>query len=133
MPLNMLDTNGEGCRRKQARPYLDDQRHKWKINPTLSNDLKKAGVLRNKHIPSQYFVSDVKQRVALLQGLMDTDGTISESGQCEFTQMSGQLASDVKRLLNSLGVHCKPVKSDARIDGVSVGEKQDCCSSHLLG
>jgi len=91
--------------------------------PTLSNDLKNAGVLRNKHIPSQYFVSDVKQRVALLQGLMDTDGTISESGQCEFTQMSGQLASDVKRLLNSLGVHFKPIKCDARVDGVSVGEK----------
>ena len=104
--------------------------HIWTIsvtngkgNPTLTNDLKKAGVLRNKHIPSQYFIADVKQRIALLQGLMDTDGTISESGQCEFTQMSGQLADDVKKLLNSLGVHCKPIKCDARIDGISVGEK----------
>jgi len=125
--INAIEYAGYKWRRVSLGNKPD---HVWTISvtngrskPTLSNDLKKAGVLRNKHIPSQYFVSDVKQRVALLQGLMDTDGTISESGQCEFTQMSGQLADDVKKLLNSLGVHCKPIKCDARIDGVSVGEK----------
>ena len=30
-----------------------------------------------KHIPKEYFIAPLKDRIALLQGLMDTDGTVS--------------------------------------------------------
>lgn len=83
-----------------------------------------AGVLGNKHIPEIYFTASVEQRIALLQGLMDTDGTISKAGQCEFTQKKGRLATDVKRLLASLGIYAKCKTSDMKIDGRIVGEKQ---------
>ena len=31
----------------------------------------------NKHIPEEYFISSYNQRLSLLRGLMDSDGTIS--------------------------------------------------------
>jgi len=82
------------------------------------------GVLGNKHIPEVYFTASVEQRIALLQGLMDTDGTISKEGQCEFTQKKGRLATDVKRLLASIGIYSKCKTSDMKLDGKIVGERQ---------
>src|SRR5690606_30976253 len=53
--------------------------------------LRRAGLLRNKHIPAAYLRASVEQRLALLQGLMDTDGTCCRSGACEFTTTSPAL------------------------------------------
>lgn len=69
----------------------------------LLYELRKLGVLNNKHIPRIYLQASVKQRQALLQGLMDTDGTCSPGGQCGFIQNAGQLADDVIELVRSLG------------------------------
>src|SRR3990167_1648859 len=41
----------------------------------LLTQLRSVGVLKNKHIPAQYLRASLGQRLALLQGLMDTDGT----------------------------------------------------------
>ncbi|HEX9088723.1 MAG TPA: hypothetical protein VF867_14490, partial [Arthrobacter sp.] len=49
----------------------------------LSKDLRTAGVLGNKHIPAIYLRASYAQRLALLQGLMDTDGTINANGSSE--------------------------------------------------
>jgi len=81
-------------------------------------------VLGNKHIPEIYFTASVEQRIELLQGLMDTDGSISKAGQCEFTQKKGRLATDVKRLLASLGIYAKCKTSDMKLNGKIVGERQ---------
>lgn len=56
-----------------------------------------------KFIPHEYFVGSVGQRLALLQGLMDTDGTVSENGQLSFTSSSHQLCDDLACLVRSLG------------------------------
>jgi len=85
--------------------------------------LREAGVLNNKHIPEAYFHASIEQRMALLSGLMDTDGTVCQKGQCEFTQKSGQLVEDVARLLNSLGVACSVRYSRMMLNGRDVGEK----------
>ena len=85
--------------------------------------LREAGVLKNKHIPEAYFHASIEQRMALLSGLMDTDGTVCLKGQCEFTQKSGQLVRDVARLLNSLGVACSVRYSKMMLNGRDVGEK----------
>lgn len=57
-----------------------------------------------KHIPEEYFYSSVEQRKELLKGLMDTDGTVSKAGQCEFVQKEKRLTDDLSRLLSSLGI-----------------------------
>src|SRR5207253_2085208 len=50
-------------------------------------------LIGNKHIPEQYLHSSEDQRKALLQGLMDTDGTISPAGYAEFCSTNRALAS----------------------------------------
>jgi hypothetical protein len=56
----------------------------------------------HKRIPKEYLRSCVEDRVALLQGLMDTDGT-SSGNRVRFSTTSPQLAEDVKELVQSLG------------------------------
>lgn len=56
-----------------------------------------------KHIPEMYFEASYEQRLALLRGLMDTDGCHHSGGFCIFTQKEGQLCDDVIRLAKSLG------------------------------
>lgn len=71
----------------------------------LSRRLRKLGLLRNKHIPTIYFTASYEQRLALLQGLMDTDGNMSKSygNGATFVQKKKQLSYDVLALINSLG------------------------------
>jgi hypothetical protein len=58
----------------------------------------------HKHIPTMYKTADINQRLALLQGLMDTDGDISLDGYAViFNTSSFQLAQDTQELVESLG------------------------------
>lgn len=67
--------------------------------------LRAAGVLRNKHIPDDYLYGSIEQRLALLQGLMDTDGSVKKtSGTCEFYSSDEALARQVRSLVASLGM-----------------------------
>ena len=56
-----------------------------------------------KFIPEEYFYGSVEQRLALLQGLMDTDGTVTKSGRTSFCSVSPWLLKDVMHLARSLG------------------------------
>ncbi len=55
-----------------------------------------------KSIPPQYLYATVAERIGLLQGLMDSDGTCCH-GQNVFTTVSAQLADDMEQLVRSLG------------------------------
>ncbi len=68
--------------------------------------LGKQGSL-DKSIPKKYLYSSVTQRLDLLKGLMDTDGTIGKCSSVEFYSISKQLAEDVRFLVNSLGGKAK--------------------------
>lgn len=57
---------------------------------------------KTKYIPSKYKFSSKSDRFAVLQGLMDTDGSAS-GGVASFHTSSGKLAQDVKFLVQSLG------------------------------
>lgn len=70
----------------------------------LSPRLREAGVLNNKHIPEIYQMASVEQRLALLQGLMDTDGNARDNGGCRFVNTNVRLIEGIRRLLWSLGV-----------------------------
>ena len=68
--------------------------------------IKELGLFDNKHIPDIYLRSSRSQRLALLQGLMDTDGHASVS-DVEFTSTNEKLAYGFLELARSLGQ--KPV------------------------
>lgn len=57
----------------------------------------------NKYIHHDYLYNSLENRIALLNGLMDTDGTCSKKGYCSYSTKSKQLAEDVKQLVLSLG------------------------------
>jgi ATP-dependent DNA helicase RecG len=60
---------------------------------------------RDKHVPPAYLVAPVKVRHAILQGLLDTDGTVDRQrgSTVTFLSASRQLADDVQWLTHSLG------------------------------
>ena len=57
----------------------------------------------NKKIPEGLLYGSVEDRVAVLRGLMDTDGTISENGAYSFSSTSEGLARGVHHIVKSLG------------------------------
>jgi len=56
-----------------------------------------------KHIPEKYKYGSVDQRIALLQGLMDGDGTVSKEGAISYCTTSFSLIKDFCELVYSLG------------------------------
>ena len=67
------------------------------------SQLRDMGLSGNKHIPKEYLRSSYKQRLSLLQGLMDTDGTVDERGHCSFTNIKLALIENFEELAGSLG------------------------------
>ncbi|WP_237205095.1 replicative DNA helicase [Rothia nasimurium] len=68
-----------------------------------AKSLRTLGVLNNKHIPMQYLRASEAQRRALLAGLLDSDGTVTNAGCIQFTVTNRQLAYDTQELALSLG------------------------------
>jgi len=72
----------------------------------LLHALDALGVLGAKRIPDEYLRSSHEQRLDLLRGLMDTDGTVGHVGKetCEFSSKWEALARQVAELARSLGI-----------------------------
>lgn len=66
--------------------------------------LKVLGVLNNKHIPCEYLTASREDRLALLAGLLDTDGSLDKT-TIEITQKRKVLAEGIVYLSKSLGLH----------------------------
>ena len=71
---------------------------------TILKDLNLMGrTAHHKFVPSMYLTSSPEERLAILRGLMDTDGNAGKDGTNEFVSASLQLADDVAFLVRSLG------------------------------
>lgn len=94
------------------------------VLPSFHLALKGLGVLGNKHIPQSYLRGSKAQRLALLQGLMDTDGYIESGGKrCEFSVISEPLARGVFELVVSLGFKCRFATGRATLQGKDCGPR----------
>jgi len=71
-------------------------------NPWLAL-LRSLGVFKNKHIPRDYMTSSRGQRLELLAGLLDTDGSASCSGAYDLVQKRKSLSEQIMTLVRSLG------------------------------
>jgi hypothetical protein len=86
--------------------------------------LRRLGVSRNKHIPAKYLRASRDQRLAILQGILDTDGTVATtSGSVEFCNTNKQLVYDVAELICSLGWKACPREGRAVLNGRDCGPK----------
>lgn len=74
----------------------------FSINPyTLGTTLEDS---RSMFIPQEYFMGSIEQRLDLLNGLLDANGSVNEeTGQIDFYTVSEQLKEDVIKLSLSLG------------------------------
>jgi hypothetical protein len=89
----------------------------------LKLKLVKLDLMKNKHIPQAYLRSSIEQRIALLQGLMDTDGTCDSRGQCEIQLTNRGLIEGVYELICSLGIKVQMRTGRSNLYGKDCGEK----------
>jgi replicative DNA helicase len=89
----------------------------------LRTDLREIGVFNNKHVPDDYLWASKEQRLALLQGLMDSDGFVSSTGQIDFVNTNERIANAVAFLVRSLGRKCTISKGNAVLYGRITGPK----------
>ena len=89
----------------------------------LVTKLKSVGVFGNKHIPEDYLNTSIDQRVALLQGLMDTDGTVTKLGYPEIQLTKKKLINGIIELLISLGIKATVRTGRAKLYGKDCGAK----------
>lgn len=83
------------CKRRSRGNDIHDSLINLKLHGTKSN---------TKFIPTCYMEGTSKsQKLALLSGLMDTDGTVGKTKGVSYCSVSKQLAEDVQYLIRSLG------------------------------
>jgi hypothetical protein len=108
------------CARQDPRSQAVD----ISISGGLAKQLAELGLLGDKHVPAIYLRGSAEQRLALLRGLMDADGTIWQrrgtSGRVRFFNTSGRLARAVAELARSLGEQVLEVEYDGRGYGKTV-------------
>jgi len=79
----------------------------------MLNELKRLNVFKNKHIPKEYLIDSRKNRLEILAGLIDTDGSLDKRNighkrNCyiyEITQKRKELAGQIQFLALSLGFY----------------------------
>lgn len=124
--IDRIRAMGYSIHKRAGRPYT------WAITTgskglyadqnSFYKKLQRLNLLGNKHIPAAYMNASESQRLELLQGLMDTDGTISKGqGQCSFCQKERSMAMQVYQLAASLGM--RP----------TLGEKRATCNGKDCG
>lgn len=95
----------------------------------MSEEIKELGLFgrrsHEKHIPSNYLYSSVEDRLELLRGLCDTDGSVSKGEFIDYSTASEQLANDIVFLARSLGGRATFRKSGLHYT-TKAGEKVEC-------
>ena len=70
---------------------------------TMRKAIRECDVYCNKHIPEIYLKNSIENRKELLRGLMDTDGSLSNTS-CTFYNTNEELVSNFRILLHELGI-----------------------------
>ena len=91
--------------------------------PRFLTRLRELGVKGNKHVPTLYLRSGNEQRLALLQGLMDSDGHIDARGLAEYISKSHRLALGVLELALTLGQKAVLGQGVATLNGRVISDK----------
>lgn len=112
--ISLRRANDEAC----LRGHVSDRRaingscvecekttDRTRTNADLSWKLAELGVKRNKHIPDAYLFASVEQRIELVRGLMDTDGSWNSTrNRAVFVNTNTRIVETLFEVLTSLGV-----------------------------
>ena len=81
--------------------YKHDSRNNKNVFLQVLKDL---NMLNNKHIPNIYKINSRENRLKLLAGIIDSDGSYSSKGKCyDITQKNKVLSDDILFIARSLG------------------------------
>lgn len=92
-----IECVGKGSFRSCLTSHINGKRNKF-------TELLREVIGDNKHIPEVYLLSSRSQRLELLAGLIDTDGSKHREGLA-YSTVNEDLAFAVKRLCDGLGYH----------------------------
>ena len=91
----------------------------------FSADLASLGVRDNKHIPEQYLRASRQDRLLLLAGLIDTDGSYNpKTGRYRFSNTNEMLVKGTLDLVNGLGFRGRVTYDPPRMSSSGVQGKQ---------
>ena len=116
--------------RKDYQNTYSSSKYANKVNPVYE-ELKKLNLnvsSKYKYIPDEYKYSSKEQRLDLVKGLMDTDGTISMDGAMSFGNVSYQLVKDLQEVLQSLGINSTLRQRKDKIYIIYINTNQDIFS-----
>ena len=100
---------------KQSGEYLY-------VVPKLFAKLKSLDLINDKHLPEEYLFSSKGQRLEVLRGLMDSDGTCNKKhGQASFSNTNKGLIDGIVALVRSLGGIATVSEAEAKLYGKSCG------------
>ena len=100
------------------------EHHAGRMSESFTARLRALGVLGDKRVPAIYLRASFEQRLALLRGLMDSDGTIDvRKSVVEFTSTSSVLADNLKELATTLGERPTLGEGRATLYGKDCGPK----------
>lgn len=120
-------TPGKGC----SYVRISGQHKNW-----LRDYLRDSGLLNcrshEKFIPDEFMLASSRQRLELVRGLMDTDGTSGKNRSVTFSSTSEVLARQMQRLIWSLGGKASISERQTYFTG-TVGEKKAGRKSYLVG
>lgn len=74
-------------------------------------------LIKNKHIPDCYLNASYKDRLSLVQGLIDGDGHVDQRGQVEFSNNNYQIVKSLKILLASFGIETRITSRIPKLNG----------------
>jgi predicted phage terminase large subunit-like protein len=78
-----------------------------------------------KHIPSDYLTASIEQRLELLAGLLDTDGTlVSNERRYQFVTAEETLRDDFVSLISSFGWRCGVSQYQPAVSSSGIGGKR---------
>jgi predicted phage terminase large subunit-like protein len=100
---------------------IDNKASSFYFGGRLMGELRSLNLLKNKHIPHDYLWASKEQRLALLQGLMDTDGNCLTNGTVEFLNTNQSLTEGVAHLARSLGHKVTIREGRAKLNGKDYG------------
>lgn len=94
----------------------------WRVLGMKVN-LRQLNLLGNKHIPQEYKIDSIENRLELLAGLVDSDGWHESPGSINICLSDKTLFDDVLELIQSLGFHTivrGPIPTSYKKDGVRI-------------
>jgi len=108
----------------------------WPVKNKMQEEIIALGLAGcksdSKFVPASYLQGSVVQRRDILQGLMDTDGTVTPSGHhVSFSTTSPRLAEDVTFLVRSLGGTTRMTSKNGWYRDAS-GDRVDCKTCYRL-